>query len=190
MGEPARSARRLWAVPADLEALNAALQVTNEELETTNAEFESTNEELGSLNEELHSTNEELESLNTELHRRTTELSTTDSILQSTLTGLQVGVAVVDRDLTILLWNHGAEKLWGLAADEVRGRSLFSVDLELPAQQLEIARFLAGAANHQEMTVDGSCRGRAFRCRIICTPFLGPGGDRAGAVLVMEEAAQ
>jgi PAS domain S-box-containing protein len=190
VGEPAPNAGRLRAVPADLETLNAALQVTNEELETSNAEFESTNEELGSMNEELHSTNEELETLNTELHRRTTELSTTNSILQSTLTGLQVGVAVVDRDLTILLWNHGAEKLWGLAADEVRGRSLLSVDLELPAQQLEIARFLAGAVNHQEMTVDGSCRGRAFRCRITCTPFLGPGGDRAGAVLVMEEAAQ
>ena len=190
VGEPAPSAGRLHAAHADLETLNAALQVTNEELETSNAEFESTNEELGSMNEELHSTNEELEALNTELHRRTTEWSTTNSILQSMLAGLRVGVAVVDGDLTILLWNHGAEELWGLRADEVRGRSLFSADLGLPAEQLQIAGFLAGTVHHKEMTVDANCRGRAVRCRITCTPFLGPGGGPAGAVLVMEEAAK
>jgi two-component system CheB/CheR fusion protein len=190
VGEPAPSAGGLAAAPADLETLNAALQVTNEELETSNAEFESTNEELGSMNEELHSTNEELETLNTELHGRTTELSMTNSILQSILAGLRVGVAVVDRRLTILLWNHGAEELWSLSADEACGRSLFSADLGLSAQQLPIAGFLSGAANREEMTVDANCRGRAFRCRITCTPFLGAGGDRAGAVLVMEEAAR
>jgi len=189
VGEPVRSAGG-HAGHADLETLNAALQVTNEELETSNAEFESTNEELGSMNEELHSTNEELEALNTELHQRTTEWSTTNSILQSILDGLRVGVAVVDRDLTILLWNHGAEDLWGLRADEVRGQAFFSVDLGLPAEQLQIAGFLAGTVQHKEMTVDANCRGRAVRCRITCTPFLGPGGGRAGAVLVMEETAK
>ena len=190
VGAPAPSAGGLHAAHTDLETLNAALQVSNEELETSNAEFESTNEELGSMNEELHSTNEELETLNTALHRRTTEFGTTNSILQSILAGLRVGVAVVDRDLTILLWNHGAEELWGLCADEVRGRSLFSADLGLQPEQLEIAGFLAGTMQHKEMTVDASCRGRAVRCRITCTPFLGPAGDRAGAVLVMEEAAK
>jgi two-component system CheB/CheR fusion protein len=196
-GDPRRSAggappsvAGLRASPADLESLNAALQVTNEELETSNAEFESTNEELGSMNEELHSTNAELESLNGELHRRSAELSMTHSILQSVLAGLQTGVAVVDRDLTILLWNHGAEELWGLRANEARGRSLSSVDHGLSAQMLPIAGFLAGAAQHEEMMVDAtSCHGRAFRCRIACTPFIGPGGDRDGAVLVMEETA-
>jgi two-component system CheB/CheR fusion protein len=178
----------LRAVPVDLETLNAALELTNEELTTSNAEFTSTNEELGSVNEELHSTNEELEALNAELHRRTTEWGTTNAILHSILTGLRVGVAVVDRNLTILLWNHGAEKLWGLRADAIRGRSLLSVDLDLPAEQLGLPGFLAGARTHMEMTVDASCRGRAFRCRITCTPFLGPGGGRAGVVLVMEEA--
>ncbi len=188
--KPTPTAGGLRAAAANLETLNAALQVTNEELETSNAEFMSTNEELGSINEELHSTNEELEILNTELQRRTTEWSTTNSILQSILIGLRVGVAVVDRGLTILYWNRGAEDLWGLRSGEVRGRSLLSVDLELPAQQLELARFLAGAGSHQEMTVDASCRGRAFRCRITCTPFLEPGGGRAGVVLVMEEEAK
>jgi two-component system CheB/CheR fusion protein len=185
--ERAPSATWLRAAPTDLETLNAALQVTNEELETSNAEFESTNEELGSMNEELHSTNEELETLNTELHRRTNELGTTTAILQSILTGLRMGVAVVDRDLTVLLWNQGAEELWGFNADEVRGRSLLRVDLGLEATRQQISGFLAGTAYHEEMTVDATnCRGRAVRCRITCTPFLGPEGDRAGVVLVME----
>ncbi len=188
--EPAPSAGRLHLAQVDLETLNAALQVTNEELETSNAEFESTNAELGSMNEELHSTNEELESLNTELHRRTSEWSTMNAILHSVLAGLKVGVAVVDRDLSILFWNHGAEKLWGLRADEVRGQSLLSADLGLPAEQLQIAGFLAGAGHHKEMKVDANVRGKAVRCRVTCTPFLGPGGVRAGAVLVMEEAAK
>lgn len=189
--ERAPSAKWLRAAPTDLETLNAALQVTNEELETSNAEFESTNEELGSMNEELHSTNEELETLNTELHRRTNELGTTNAILQSILTGVRVGVAVVDHDLTILLWNHGAEDLWGFNADEVRGRSLLSVDLGLQAVQQQIASLLAGAAHHEEIAVDAmNCRGRAVRCRITCTPFLGPRGDRAGVVLVMEGKAK
>jgi two-component system CheB/CheR fusion protein len=188
VGEPAATAGGPHAVPADLETLNAALQVTNEELETSNAEFESTNEELGSMNEELHSTNEELETLNTELHRRTSELSTTNSILQSIQAGLRVGVAVVDRHLTILLWNHGAEELWGLPADEVRGRSLLSADLGLPAEQLQIASFLDGNASSQEKTLDATTRrGKTIRCHVTCTPFLGPGGNRAGVVLLMEE---
>jgi len=190
VGKTAPSAGGPHAAHADLETLNAALQVTNEELETSNAEFVSTNEELGNMNEELHSTNEELEALNTELHQRTTEWSTTNSILQSMLAGLRVGVAVVDRDLTILLWNHGAEKLWGLRADEVRGQSLFRVDLGLPAEQLQIAGFLGGTVQRKEMAVDANCRGRTVQCRITCTPFLGPGGGRAGAVLVMEETAK
>jgi PAS domain S-box-containing protein len=189
--ERAPSAKWLRAAPTDLETLNAALQVTNEELETSNAEFESTNEELGSMNEELHSTNEELETLNTELHRRTNELGTTTAILQSILTGLRMGVAVVDRDLTVLLWNQGAEELWGFNADEVRGRSLLRVDLGLQETRQQISGFLAGTAHHEEMTVDATnCRGRAVRCRITCTPFLGPGGDRAGVVLVMEGKAK
>ena len=188
--EQEASNEELRSANEEILSSNEELQSTNEELETSNAEFESTNEELGSMNEELHSTNEELETLNTELHRRTAEWSTTNSILQSVLAGLRVGVAVVDRDLTILLWNHGAEELWGLYAGEARGRSLLSVGLGLSAQQLPIAGFLAGAANREEMTVDASGGGRAFRCRITCTPFLGPGGGRAGAVLVMEEAAK
>jgi hypothetical protein len=43
---------------------------------------------------------------------------------------------------------------------------------------------------NQQPRVVPVCRGRAFRYRITCTPFLGSGGGRAGAVLVMEGAAR
>jgi len=83
------------------------------------------------MNEELHSTNEELETLNTELHRGTNELSTTNSILQSILAGLPVGVAVVDRHLTILLWNHGAEARGVSPSMKCEG-GLFSIRTSVP----------------------------------------------------------
>lgn len=195
LAAPHRTAREsetgvggVQAAPVEWETLNAALQLTNAELETTNAEFESSNEELGSVNEELHSTNGELETLNITLHQRITELSMTNAVLRSILDGLHVGVAVVDRSMNILHWNHEAEDLWGLRADAVRGQPLLSPDLGLPAQQLPVAAFLAGAASREELTVDTTNRGgRSVRCRIACTPFFGPEGDRAGVVLVMVE---
>ena len=188
---PEKDAGGLRAAHAELETLHAALEVTNEELETSNAEFESSNEALGSLNEELHSTNGELETLNTELHRRTTELSTTIAVLRSILAGLRGGVAVLDRRLTILLWSHEAENLWGRRADEVENHSLLEPDLGLALPQQPIAEFLAGDTNRAEMTVAATHRnGTGIRLRITCTPFVGHGGERAGVVLFMEEAAQ
>jgi len=172
--------------PPDVDCLNSELEVENEELETSNEEFETTNEELGSVNQELHSTNVELGVLNTALHKRTTELGMANAVLQSILDGLQVGVAVVDRSMNILHWNHEAEDLWGLCGDAVQGQPLLSPALGLPVQQLPIAAFLAGDASREELAVDTTNRdGESVRCRITCTPYLGPEGDRDGAVLVM-----
>ncbi len=172
----------------ELETTNEELQSTNEELETTNEELQSTNEELETTNEELHSTNEELETMNTELHKRTNDLGTTNAFLRSILASLRAGVAVVDRQLNVLVWNHRAEDLWGLRADEVQGQSLLTLGTGLPVEQLPVSAFLAGEASHQEVTVHATNRrGTAIDCLITCTPFLGVGGEREGVVLLMEE---
>src|SRR5882762_7322875 len=104
----------------ELETTNEELQSTNEELETTNEELQSTNEELETMNEELQSTNEELETTNTELRLRSDELNTANAFLASILTGLEMAVVVVDPKLQVLAWNHRAEDLWGLRANEVQ----------------------------------------------------------------------
>jgi two-component system CheB/CheR fusion protein len=178
----------LQSTNEELETTNEELQSTNEELETTNEELQSTNEELETMNEELHSTNEELETMNTELLQRTQESDTATAFLQSILTGLRVGVAVVNPQLAVLAWNRRAEDLWGLRADETRGKPLPDLDIGLPVGRLPLAGVLDGSASHHEETLDATTRrGKTIRCRVTCTPFLGPEGKRAGVVLLMEE---
>src|SRR5207245_2532165 len=97
---------------------------------------QSTNEELETMNEELQSTNEELETTNTELRMRSDELNTANAFLGSILTGLEVGVVVVDPKLQVLAWNHRAEDMWGLRSDEVQGRHFMNLDIGLPVEKL------------------------------------------------------
>lgn len=175
----------------ELETTNEELQSTNEELETTNEELQSANEELETMNEELQSTNEELQTINDELRGRTEELDSANSFLHAILTSLRAGVVVVDRQIKVLIWNHRAEDLWGLRADEVHNRSLLELDIGLPVDQLPIPSFLAGKSDDYEVTLDATNRrGKAIKCLVACTPFVGLGGDRQGVVLMMEEVME
>ena len=176
----------------DLETAYEELQSTNEELETTNEELQSTNEELETMNEELQSTNEELETTNTELRMRSDELNTANAFLGSILTGLEVGVVVVDPKLQVLAWNHRAEDMWGLRSDEVRGRHFMNLDIGLPVEKLlqPVRAVLAGETGRAELTLDClNRRGKSIRCQIRCTPLIGGKGDVLGAILLMEEEA-
>ena len=109
---------RSWRPPT------RSCQSTNEELETTNEELQSTNEELETMNEELQSTNEELQTVNEELRTRSEELNHVNAFFESVLASLSAGAVVVNHDMNVLMWNHRAQDLWGLRADEVQGKSL------------------------------------------------------------------
>jgi two-component system CheB/CheR fusion protein len=174
----------------ELETTNEELQSTNEELETTNEELQSTNEELETMNEELQSTNEEIQTVNDEMRQRTDELNHTNAFLNSVLSSLRSGVLVVNRDAAILNWNRGSEELWGLRADEVKGKSLLNLDIGVPVGQLRspIRACVAGEEEQQDLVLDAvNRRGKPIKCHITITPFKGPTGERLGAVLIMEE---
>jgi two-component system CheB/CheR fusion protein len=174
----------------ELETTNEELQSTNEELETTNEELQSTNEELETMNEELQSTNEELETTNTELRVRSDELNTANAFLASILTGLEMAVVVVDPKLQVLAWNHRAEDLWGLRANEVQGRHLMNLDIGLPVEQLRqpVRSVLAAETERVELTLEcRNRRGKAIRCPVRCTPLIARTGEMLGAILLMEE---
>jgi two-component system, chemotaxis family, CheB/CheR fusion protein len=174
----------------ELETTNEELQSTNEELETTNEELQSTNEERETMNEELQSTNEELETTNTELSLRSDELNTANAFLASILTGLEVAVVVIDPKLQVLAWNHRAEDLWGLRANEVQGRHLMNLDIGLPVEQLRqpVRSVLAGETERVELTLEcRNRRGKAIRCPIRCTPLIAGTGEMLGAILLMDE---
>ncbi|TMA11008.1 MAG: PAS domain S-box protein [Deltaproteobacteria bacterium] len=180
----------LQSANEELETTNEELQSSNEELQTTNEELQSTNEELETMNEELQSTNEELQTLNDELRQRTDELNHANAFLQSTVAGLHVGAVVVNQNLNVLSWNHRAEDLWGLRADEVQGRSLLNLDIGLPVERLRgvIRPCLSGEAEYQEVALDATNRrGKVIKCRITCTPLLTHNGQRHGVILLMEE---
>ncbi|MEV4642700.1 CheR family methyltransferase [Actinoplanes sp. NPDC049548] len=181
----------LQSTNEELETTNEELQSTVEELETTNEELQSTNEELETMNEELQSTNDELQSINDQLRISTSQLDEANSFLETVLTSLRAGVAVVDRELRVRMWNRRAQDLWGLRAGEVVGQHFLNLDIGLPFEQLR--PMLRGSLGEDgvsgEVSVDAvNRRGRAVVVRVACAPLRGEGGNRGteGAIIVME----
>jgi len=174
----------------ELQTTNEELQSSNEELETTNEELQSTNEELETMNEELQSTNEELQTVNEELRNRSDELNHLNAFFSSVLASLSAGAVVVNSNLDVLMWNHRAEDLWGLRADEVQGKGLLNLDIGLPVAELRtiIRPCLAGEVDRQEVLLDAvNRRGKKIKCRVTCTPLVAGSKKREGVILMMEE---
>jgi two-component system CheB/CheR fusion protein len=181
----------LQSTNEELETTNEELQSTVEELETTNEELQSTNEELETMNEELQSTNDELQSINDQLRISSARLDEANDFLEAVLTSMQAGVAVLDTELRIRMWNRRAEDLWGLRAAEVVGQHFLNLDIGLPLEHLRpLLRGAVGAGTEStEVLVDAvNRRGRSIAVRVACTPLRRhEGGTRSeGAIIVME----
>jgi len=181
----------LQSTNEELETTNEELQSTVEELETTNEELQSTNEELETMNEELQSTNDELQNINDQLRDSTARLDGANSFLETVLTSLRAGVAVVDRDLRIRMWNKRAEDLWGVRSAEVVGQHFLNLDIGLPFEQLR--PMLRGALTESGQTGETMLaavnrRGRTVQVRVVCAPLRGQKTDPEtdGAIIVME----
>jgi two-component system CheB/CheR fusion protein len=180
----------LQSTNEELETTNEELQSTVEELETTNEELQSTNEELETMNEELQSTNEELQTINEEFRQRSDELNSVNAFLESILTSLRGGVAVVDSELKVLVWNDNADDLWGLRADEAVGHNLLGLDIGLPVERLKqpMRDCLNGNRQFTELQVEATNRkGRGINCRVTCSPLLGAQHDIRGVIVMMED---
>jgi len=179
----------LQSTNEELETTNEELQSTVEELETTNEELQSTNEELETMNEELQSTNDELQYINDQLRDSTSKLDDANAFLAAVLTSLRAGVAVLDRDLRVKVWNRQAEDLWGLRSAEAVGQHLLNLDIGLPTDQLRPLIRTALADGPQPRQVELSAvnrRGRAIDVRVECSPLRDAQSVVSGVVLVME----
>ncbi|MBM2619966.1 PAS domain S-box protein [Actinoplanes sp. LDG1-06] len=184
----------LQSTNEELETTNEELQSTVEELETTNEELQSTNEELETMNEELQSTNDELQSINDQLRISSTQLDEANDFLETVLTSMEAGVAVVDPDLRIRMWNRRAEDLWGLRSEEVIGQHFLNLDIGLPIERLRpiLRGALGPEAATAELQVEAvNRRGRSISVRVACTPLRRREGgvQPEGAIIVMETAA-
>ncbi len=176
----------LQSTNEELETTNEELQSTNEELETTNEELQSTNQELETMNEELQSANEELQTINHELSERTLELNRNNVFISCILKSLQKGIVVIDKNFSILNWNELVEDLWGLRYDEVINKSLFSLDISLPVEELRspILDILSGKTDFQEVRVESTNRrGKIIECYVGLTPLIDKKIE--GVVLIM-----
>jgi two-component system, chemotaxis family, CheB/CheR fusion protein len=183
----------LQATFEELETTNEELQSTNEELETTNEELQAANEELETMNEELQSTNEQLEAINEMINVRTSELNAANTFLESVLSSLDAGVVVLDAEQIVTEWNAGAEELWGVRADEVRGKHFMNIDIGLPVEQLRTAirRTLADGTTAHVAVPATNRRGRTVECAVTLTPLDGAGGNGArGVIMFMAGADQ
>jgi two-component system, chemotaxis family, CheB/CheR fusion protein len=176
----------------ELETTNEELQSANEELQTTNEELQSANEELETMNEELQSTNEELETINDELRDRTAELNRANDFLETILSSLGVGVAVLDRSQRVQVWNHHAENLWGVRADEAVEHHFLTLDIGLPLEQLEspLRAVLGGTDERSRIEFEAvNRRGRTITCTTTILPLPAGAADGAlgGAIVLMED---
>jgi two-component system CheB/CheR fusion protein len=176
----------------ELETTNEELHSTNEELETTNEELHSTNEELETMNEELESTNEELQTMNDELRRRTLEVDEINEFMETILTSMGVGIAVLDATLTVRVWNAFSTDLWGLRAEEAEGQNLLGLDFGLPTERLKapLRDVMRNGADRMELVVEATNRrGRGMECRVVAVPLKADGNAATGAILLMEEVS-
>jgi two-component system CheB/CheR fusion protein len=180
----------LQSTNEELETTNEELQSTVEELETTNEELQSTNEELETMNEELQSTNDELQAINDELRDRTGDLNQAKDFLETILTGLRAGVAVLDAEMRVLVWTRHAEDLWGLRQEETVGQYFLNLDIGLPTQELRplIRRTLSGEIGPHETVLSAvNRRGRPILVRVAGSPLDNMDGKASGAILLMEQ---
>lgn len=140
------------------------------------------------MNEEIQSTNDELETINDELRARTGELDRVNDHLEAILGSIGVGVAVLDREQRVQVWNARAEELWGMRSDEAAGRHFLALDIGLPAEAVAPALrgVLSGRSPREELVIDAvNRRGSPIACRATVMPLAGSGQAVRGAVVLM-----
>ena len=187
----ATAIEELQSTNEELETTNEELQSTNEELETTNEELQSTNEELETTVEELQAANSELGALNAELEGRSAELRRVDAYHLGLLNSLEQSIFVTDRALVVSSWNHAAERMWGLRAEQVVGRDLAALPLgEMvrslrPALDTALKREMMVEAADVPYTLPG---GEARTAVVRITPLRDSGGGVVGVIGISASA--
>jgi two-component system CheB/CheR fusion protein len=142
------------------------------------------------MNEELQSGNEELHTVNDELRERTDEVNRSKAFLESIWPVCMRQRWWLIQILVSYVWNAEASELWGLRDEEVQDQSLMNLDIGLSVEQLRtpVRAILTGRTTFQEVVLDATNRrGKAFQCRITCSPLVGAERDTQGVILLMEE---
>ena len=116
----------LQSVIEEQESTNEELKSANEEILSANEELQSTNEELQTAKEEAQSANEELATVNDELRHRNFELARVNDDLVNVLSGVNIPIVMVSRDLRIRRFTPLAEKTSTLIPSDI-GRPISDI---------------------------------------------------------------
>ena len=126
----------LQSVIEEQESTNEELKSANEEILSSNEELQSTNEELQTAKEEAQSANEELATVNEELRHRNAELARVNNDLVNLLSGVNIPIVMVNRDLRIRRFTPLAEKLLNLISTDT-GRPISDIKPNLRVDDLD-----------------------------------------------------
>ena len=184
----ATAIEELQSTNEELETTNEELQSTNEELETTNEELQSTNEELETTVEELQAANTELAALNSELENRTGDLNRLDTFHRSLINGLELGLAVLNRDGVVVTWNQVAETMWGLRAEQALHRPFTALPIGEVVERAHsvLKRVLSTGEAAEVVDVPYAIPGgNARRGTLRMVPLRDGTGDVSGILAVM-----
>jgi two-component system CheB/CheR fusion protein len=131
----------LQTVVEEQESTNEELKSANEEILSANEELQSTNEELQTAQEEAQSANEELATVNEELRHRNVELGRVNNDLVNLLSGVNIPIVMVSRDLRIRRFTPLVQKIFNLIPTDI-GRPISDIKPNLDVQDL--SRLIAG----------------------------------------------
>lgn len=126
--------------------------------------------------------------MNEELRVRTEELSRVNTLVESMLASLGTGVAVLDHELRVTMWNDDAKNLWGVDLADVRDCHFLNLDIGLPVHELRASLRAAqqGAATRSEQHLPArDRRGRDLVCSVQCWPLRGASGAVTGVIVLM-----
>ena len=185
--ELAETNRDLHAIIQEQEATNEELQAANEEILSSNAELQSTNEELQTAKEELQATNEELTTVNEEMQNRNAELTHAIDDLRNLTASIDVGIVMLESDLTIRHFSPAAAKVLNLIAGDI-GRPIGNIKPNLNVGDLDefIAQSVDSLVELQHELQDSDGRWYSMRIR----PYKTEDNRIAGAVVAFLDIHQ
>jgi two-component system, chemotaxis family, CheB/CheR fusion protein len=118
---------------------------------------------------------------------------TSELFLEAILGSLGVGVVVLNRELSVQVWNAASHELWGLRAEEAEGQPFLELDIGLPVERLSapIRSVLASEDGIQELDVEAvTRRGKRIDCRVRVLPMTDGSDKPYGAILLTERLAR
>ena len=107
-----------------------------------------------------------------------------DRLLRMALEASDEGIAVVDAECCVVLWNRGAERMFGWTAAEAAGRSLTELHMQA-ADAGELARCVDTLRGGRCVRLSGlrlRKDGSTLHAECLFTPLIGEDGRYAGAV--------